>query len=114
MREWLENELVSLRRLTLDDAPEIYAAVRESVDHLQPWLPWCHPDYSLQETDVFVKKQIELWDAGEEFSFAIRGHENRFAGLCGVNQFNRIHHLANFGYWLRKSSVGRGYATAAT
>jgi RimJ/RimL family protein N-acetyltransferase len=42
-------------------------AARESVVEVQPWLPWCHPDYQ----------------------------------------------LANLGYWVRTSQVGRGVATQA-
>lgn len=114
MRDRLQNKLVTLHRLGHGDMADICAAVRESLDHLIPWMPWCHAEYSIQETEAFVAKQMELWDAGEEFSFAIRDQQNLFAGLCGLNQFNRIHHLANLGYWLRKSCVHRGFATAAT
>jgi ribosomal-protein-serine acetyltransferase len=114
MRETLHNDAVSISRVRDADAPEIYAAVRDSIQHLLPWMPWCYPEYSLQDTETFVAKQIEQWESSEEYSFAIRNQENLLVGLCGLNQFNHIHHLANLGYWLRQSCLGRGYATAAT
>jgi RimJ/RimL family protein N-acetyltransferase len=114
MNEVLQNDTVVLRRLAMDDAEDIFHAVSESIPHLSPWMPWCHANYSLQETQNFIGKQIELWNAGEEYGFTIRNNVGAFAGLCGLNQFNRIHHFANLGYWLRQSSLGNGYATAAT
>lgn len=114
MDEILSNGNVNLKRVGTADIAEIFQAVRESIDHLMPWMPWCHPDYSIPDTEAYVNKQVELWNAQEEFSFVIRDTNRRFAGLCGLNQFNRIHQFANLGYWLRKSSVGHGYATDGT
>ncbi len=31
----------------------------------------------------------------------------------GLNFFNRVHQMANLGYWVRTSAVGRGTATLA-
>ncbi len=114
MNEVLHSESLTLSRVGIGDIPDIYQAARESIEHLMPWMPWCHADYSIQETEAYVAKQIESWNASEEYSFTIRDKERRFAGMCGLNQFNRIHYVANLGYWLRKTCVGNGYATSAT
>ena len=91
MDEILRNDSVTLSRVGTGDVAEIYQAVRESIEHLMPWMPWCHADYSIPEAEAYVTKQIEMWNSREEFSFAIRNQEHQFAGLCGLNQFNRSH-----------------------
>ena len=113
MRDTLQNDLVTVRRLQTADAPAICEAIRDSLEHLQTWMPWCHAEYSLADTEIFIAKETYLWDAGEEYSFAILNRDQRFVGVCGLNQFNRIHHLANLGYWLRRDATGHGYASAA-
>jgi ribosomal-protein-serine acetyltransferase len=114
MREAMQNDVLSLSRLRESDVPELFTAVRDSIEQLSPWMPWCHPDYSASEAESFVASQIERWDSHEEYSFAIRNRDQVFAGVCGLNQFNRLHQLANLGYWVRTSCTGRGLATAAT
>ena len=37
----------------------------------------------------------------------------RFAGGCGLNQFNPLHGYCNLGYWVRQTSQRRGAATEA-
>ncbi|PYS40243.1 MAG: N-acetyltransferase, partial [Acidobacteria bacterium] len=49
------------------------------------------------------------------YSFGIFDKDSgRFLGGVGLNFFNRVHQMANLGYWVRTSAVGRGVATRAT
>lgn len=106
---------IKIRPIQTDDAPLIFAAARESVAEVSRWLPWCHPDYRIEETIEYVSTRRAAWAEGREFSFAIvEAETGHFLGGVGLNQINRIHHMANLGYWVRTSAVGRGAATAAT
>lgn len=105
---------VLIRPFRDTDIPALYEAVRESADQLGPWMPWCHPDYSISETRAWVKKQIAAFEAGDEFHFAITSEANLILGVCGLNGIHRENRLANLGYWVRSSAVGRGIATQAT
>jgi RimJ/RimL family protein N-acetyltransferase len=116
MRESTKTELsdgrILIRPLCADDVDAVYGAVRESIGEVGRWLPWCHPAYSRDETVSFINS---LKGAEELYSFAIVDAETRdFLGGVGLNQINRVHQMANLGYWVRTSRTERGVASAAT
>jgi ribosomal-protein-serine acetyltransferase len=94
------------------DAPALVAAARESTADVFPWLPWCHPEYSLAEARLWIEAQIQAREQRLAFEFVIT-EGDRFAGGCGLNQINPLYQVANLGYWVRSSSAGRGVAPAA-
>jgi RimJ/RimL family protein N-acetyltransferase len=97
----------------MDDVPELYQSVRESIEDLRPWMPWCHSGYGISETEDWVEKQIVAFEARAEFHFAIT-LESQIVGVCGLNGISRVNQMANLGYWVRSSSCRRGIATQAT
>jgi ribosomal-protein-serine acetyltransferase len=99
-----------LRPYASTDAGALFEAARESTAEVYPWLPWCHPGYSLAEAEQWARSRAEL-GSGEEYNFVILGPDDRFLGGCGLNQINRTHRFANLGYWVRSSATGRGVAT---
>ncbi len=103
----------SLRAYEPADARALWEAVRESVAEVQPWLPWCHAGYSMDEAVEWASSRARLAAEGVEYDFAIVGDDGRFLGGCGLNQVNRLHRFCNLGYWLRSSATGRGVATEA-
>jgi len=106
---------ISIRRYQITDIPLLYEAVRESISEISPWLPWCHPDYSMEESSAWVLSRDEAWANEVECSFVITDAQSgAFWGTVGLNQFQRDHQFANLGYWVRTSRAGRGVATTAT
>jgi RimJ/RimL family protein N-acetyltransferase len=104
---------VSIRPIEMNDVPELYASVRESLAALHPWMPWCHDQYSLAESGEWVERQIAAFREKREFHFAIFCGQ-QFAGVCGLNAIQHTDRLANLGYWIRTSVCNRGIATSAT
>lgn len=103
IRPWLEN-----------DVDGLFEAVRESIDSISTWLPWCHPNYSIGESRSWIQTRPQSWETGEEYSFAVLDAEsNRLLGGVGINQVNRIHNYANLGYWIRITAQKRGAAARA-
>src|SRR5882724_4319562 len=96
------------------DAIALYEAVRESVSEVSLWLPWCHQNYSIEESREFIGSR-ELASQGDEwYSFGVFETDGgRFLGGVGINFINRVHQMANLGYWVRTSAASRGVATAA-
>ena len=109
----LKSDLVSLKKYQPEDAVELHKAIDASVDLVYPWLPWCHPNYTLEETEGWLKTRPRRWDEGKEFGFGIRDRQNNLVGGCGLGISDRSW-TGNLGYWLRTGFTGRGYATAAT
>ncbi len=105
---------VLLRPPRMKDAEAIYEAVHVSVSELMPWMDWCSPDYSIEDTLDRLKTLPRVWDDGEAYDFAIVDAESgQILGLCGINQIIQRHQFANLGYWIRSDRTGEGIATEA-
>jgi len=104
---------IGIRRYGPEDATALLEAAIESRGDVQPWLPWCHADYSLAEAEAWVSSQMDLFARGEEYEFVIIDGEGRFLGGCGLNHVNPADRVANLGYWVRSAAAGRGIATRA-
>jgi ribosomal-protein-serine acetyltransferase len=114
-RSDLNNDLVSIRPFQASDAFPLYEATRESIDQLCAWMVWCHPDYSLKESQSFIAKAAVDWARGDQYSFGIFDWVNgTFLGSVGLRTVDRFHRTANLGYWVRSNSTNRGVASAAT
>jgi len=104
---------IHIRPYALADAALVWEAARESLAELQPWMPWCHPDYSIEESRYWLEAQVPAFQQGTSFEFAVVSADGRYLGGCGLNQIDRANSRANLGYWVRSSATGRGVATAA-
>mgnify|MGYP000545343364 CR=1 FL=1 len=79
----LEGAGIRLRPYRESDAVPLYAAARESVAEVFPWIDWCHPGYTLEEASQWVSGQPEKWDIGTAFEFVITGAvSGAFLGGC--------------------------------
>jgi ribosomal-protein-serine acetyltransferase len=106
---------ILIRPFRAGDEHALYEAVRESIAEVSVWLPWCHQNYSIEESREFVTSREIASQGGEWYSFGIFEKESdKFLGGVGINFINRVHQLANLGYWVRTSEAGRGIATTAT
>ncbi|HEY0404927.1 MAG TPA: GNAT family protein [Pyrinomonadaceae bacterium] len=106
---------ILIRPFRADDVDAVFEAVRESIGHLSPWMQWCHPDYSRDETLAFINSRPHDWSADQAYTFAIiDAATNAFLGSVGLNFINRQYQMANLGYWVRASATKRGVASTAT
>ena len=109
----LSDDVVTLRRYREADAESIYLAMRESINEISPWMPWCHPDYSIEDSRTWFASRNAAWDSGMEYDFVITGEaENVPLGVCGLNHFDNEVGMANMGYWVRTGETNRGTATS--
>ena len=110
----LTDGRLSLRPWRNADAADLLAAVRESVDNVGRWLPWCHAGYGPEQAAAWVAHCQDAWQAGEHYAFAVRdATSGALLGGCGLNQINRAHRSANLGYWVRATCQRHGIAVAA-
>ncbi len=107
------SERVQIRQYHVEDAEQLCAAASESTEQVFPWMPWCHPAYSLAESRGWIEHCRVAWEQGAEYNFAVVDHANHFLGGCGLNQLRLEHRVANLGYWVRSSATNKGVATAA-
>jgi ribosomal-protein-serine acetyltransferase len=110
----LTDKRVVLRPYQLEDIDELYVAARESIAEVGRWLPWCHYDYTRDESSTWVGSRPQAWRDGIDYSFAIIDRaSDRLVGGCGLNQFDYDRQRCNLGYWVRTSATRKGFATAA-
>ena len=111
----LTGDDIIVRPLCADDVRPLYEAARESIPEVSAWLPWCHPNYTIEETEEFIASRGRGKANDEWYSFGIFDKETgRLLGGIGLNFINRVHQMANLGYWVRTSAAGLGVATEAT
>ena len=102
---------IVLRPVSEDQVDRLYDAVYSSRYELIPWSPWCHENYSLEETETWVRDTLA---AEGEHAFAIFDEsENLCLGTCGLNNLKPRVRSINLGYWIRSSHIKQGIATAA-
>lgn len=105
---------IQIRRLQPGDVDAICEAVLESRAALSPWVPWCHPGYSREDTATWVAGRSGAWDRDEEKGFVIVDATARLLGCCGIHHIDAANGVAELGYWVRSRATGRGVATEAT
>ena len=104
---------IAIRPYEASDARSLWEAARESVSDIQPWMPWCHSDYTLEEAQAWYEAQAAAWANRTFYEFAITSADGRYLGACGVNQLDAVNRRANLGYWVRSSAAGHGVAPTA-
>ncbi len=115
MQAELSDGSILIRTYRETDVPQLFEAVRESIPEVSKWLPWCHENYSIEESRQFISSRENGSQGDEWYSFAVCDKvSGKFLGGVGLNFINRVHQLANLGYWVRSSATQRGVATAAT
>jgi RimJ/RimL family protein N-acetyltransferase len=104
---------IGIRPYRLDDDAALVDAALESVAEVQPWMPWCHPAYSLEDARAWLGFQVPAFERQTAFEFAIVDGGGRYLGGCGLNQLDPLNRRANLGYWVRSTVARQGVATAA-
>ena len=110
----LTDGSVLLEPYRIGDVDRLYRAVRESIAELSVWMPWCHADYSIEESRAWVESQAEVWEKGTQYDFVITdAKDGSFLGGCGLSHIDQANQIANLGYWVRTSRTKEGVASAA-
>ena len=110
----IQGNKIGIRRFRIEDILPFYEAVQESIKHMQEFMPWCHQNYSIQESEAWVESRSESWANEEDYSFVVYSIENnQLLGGVDINQINSNHKIGNIGYWIRKKALNQGVATEA-
>ncbi len=101
---------VSLRAAGPDAAEAVYAVVDANREHLAVWLPWVDGSRQPKDTRAFLERDAVQHSLGVTATFFIR-EGDAIAGMIGLHDIDPINRSFLIGYWLAKSSEGRGLAT---
>ena len=107
---------IAIRTYQPRDVHPCFEAAWESIAEVSRHLPWLHPEYSIEETRMWIEKTVpKLWEQQSEYHFVITDPvTGSILGACGLDQVNWVDQTANLGYWVRTSRTQEGIATAAS
>ncbi|MBB71485.1 MAG: ribosomal-protein-serine acetyltransferase [Legionellales bacterium] len=113
MRDSLTDGRITIRKFRQRDVFPLYEAIHSSVTELYPYLPWCHPDYSLVDSEEWIRSREQYWHIGASYDFAVVSNDNdkEILGGVGLNLIEPDQRKANIGYWVRTDSASKGIAT---
>lgn len=103
-----------VRRYKASDAEMLCQAAQASIAQVFEFLPWCHPDYSIEDSFEWLNMVEENWKSGTAYNFGIFSpDETEFHGGCGLARLDE-HPMQNLGYWVKTASTGQKIATEVT
>jgi RimJ/RimL family protein N-acetyltransferase len=101
-----------LRPYSIDDAAEVWRAIEQSRDSLLRWVPDIGRRLSINDVRGGLEHVAQA--AGDRRVFGI--WERRYGGFLGevgLYSVDSTRDVGEIGYWLERSSRGRGYAREA-
>lgn len=108
----IETERLTLRPYTRDDAERLGVAVRESHEHLQPWMPWSRADQSTDDSLVVIAGMIASWAKRSDLPVGIfLSDTGELLGGAGLHRMNWSVRTFEIGYWIHPAHEGKGYVT---
>lgn len=108
------NSRITVRPWTIADTDGLFAAVRESVESLSRWLPWCTLDYSWDQAAARMAFCEQAWRERSEFPLGIfETSSGKVIGGTGINQIRPEYRMGNLGYWVGDPFRGQGVACEA-
>ena len=112
--ESFDTERLTLRAPRAGDGPELNAAILESIEELQQWMPWATPVPTPEQTEIYVRRMRAKFVAREELSLRLylKGTET-VVGSSGLMVRGWDVPAFEIGYWVRRRFARQGYITEA-
>jgi RimJ/RimL family protein N-acetyltransferase len=108
----LMTERLTLRSPSPEDAAQMCEAVAESIEDLRPWMPWADSVPTLDKARENCARAAEAFRAQRDYRIhAFLRSSGQFVGSCGLHRADWSVPKFEIGYWVRRSLMGRGYAT---
>jgi ribosomal-protein-serine acetyltransferase len=98
-----------LRRLTMDDAEEIFARVAANRDRLETWMPWASLTTSVDDQRAWLASVLADEENFEGIGLFVDG---RYVGGIGLT-LGSFRIWAEIGYWIDAGHEGKGLITRA-
>ena len=98
-------------------AEELNALIERNFNHIKEWSAWLKDDRSIENTHIFIKRNLLQFANNEGFSIAIRyrgemaGRANTHLVFIDFSYFDWINRKTEIGYWLGESFQGKGLVT---
>jgi RimJ/RimL family protein N-acetyltransferase len=110
----IETKRMVVRCYSPADASMLAESVKESVEHLRPWMPWAYAEPEpLEEKTKRLKRFRGMFDLGQDFVYGIFNPQETIL-LGGTGLHTRLGEgQLEIGYWIHKDYINRGLMTEA-
>lgn len=102
------NKNLYLRRISHQDAEDIFDLIDNNREHLGFWLPFVETTHTAENTHAFID-QLQK-PCSREMVFSIC-QEGAITGLIGFKDIDRANRRLEIGYWISKDNEGKGIVT---
>ncbi len=107
--ETLETPRLLLRAPRPDDAPELYAAVCDSLPELSLYMSWATPEYSLSAARANTEAAIAAFTVREGLRYHFFDRmTGAFVGNASFHHIDWSVPKLELGYWLHSAYTGKG------
>ncbi len=109
-----ETERLIIRGPLPGDGLELHAAVHESLEELQPWLPWAMNPLNEEQYEARVREgQLQFLAREDLWMMLILKGTKTIIGGSGLHRINWDVPSFEIGYWVRTSYTRQGYVSEA-
>lgn len=109
-----QTERLIIRAPKAGDGAAVNEAVRESLEHLKPWMPWADHEPTVDESEELVRRGAARWILREDLWLLLfRKSDGMYVGGSGLHRMNWNVPSFEIGYWVRKRLEGQGYVSEA-
>jgi ribosomal-protein-serine acetyltransferase len=98
---------ISLQKIRLKSAREIFECMDHSRKTLREWLPWVDETKSYKDTEKFIRAVHKSRGYNKQMVFEVI-FRKKIAGLIGLKDMDMLNNKAEIGYWLGAEAVGKG------
>lgn len=108
----LETRRLLLTSPSEVDATQVMEAVNESLEELQPWMPWADHAYTEEETIENCREaEAKFMDGSDHRLHVFLKDSLTYIGGTGLHRGDPSVPSVEIGYWVRTPLAGNGYVT---
>ncbi len=112
--ESFETERLLIRSPLPGDGPEVYRAIRESIEELTPWMAWPKQHRTVDDSEASARRARVAFLTRSELRFHLYAKgTDTLVGVAGLQGIDWDVPKFEIGYWCRTGFSGNGFITEA-
>ncbi len=110
----LESERLIIRAPRSGDGAAMNEAIRESIQELQPWMPWAQQLPTVHESEAHLRlAEVKYMERQDLQLLLLHKETGQLLGSSGLHRIDWQARKFEIGYWVRTSYAGQGYISEA-
>jgi RimJ/RimL family protein N-acetyltransferase len=112
--ESFESDRLIIRAPLWEDGKMVNEAINESINELQPWMPWAQQIPTLEESEKISRQgRVHFLERSDLRLYLIHKTTGQFIGSSGLHRIDWQVRKFEIGYWISTPFSGQGYITEA-